>query len=425
MTDTTSNLLPPARTAADAAPSASPAPPTPVLYRRGQAMRWLVALARNVQIGSITFVFPDGTTERMQGPEPGPDSVFRIHRDRVARRFIMGGTLGFCESYLDGDWSSPDMECLFVWTLLNETRLTALLEGKRWYRGLRTVSHVLRRNNRRGAKRNIAYHYDLGNAFYEKWLDPGMTYSSALFDAAAGDSDDLDAAQHNKYAALAKRLDLRSGHRMLEIGCGWGGFAEFAAGEIGAHVTAITISREQHAYTSERIRRAGLADRVDVRLQDYREVEGRFDRIASIEMFEAVGEAYWPQFFATVHDRLDGGIAALQIITIADRYFDEYRRKADYIQKYIFPGGMLPSETALARQVRGGGLKLGEITRFGEDYARTLRLWNRRFQAAWPDIEALGFDGRFKRMWEQYLLYCAAGFTVGTIDVVQLAMARD
>ncbi len=426
MTDTTNHLIPAPISGEGADQSVSPAPLTPALYRRGQAMRWLVALARNVQIGSITFIFPDGSTERMQGPEPGPAAVFRIHRDRVARRFIMGGTLGFCESYLDGDWSSPDMECLFVWTLMNEERLTELLNGKRWYRALRSISHILSPNNRRGAKRNIAYHYDLGNAFYEKWLDPSMTYSSAVFAAAGGSDADLTTAQRDKYAALAERMGLREGHSVLEIGCGWGGFAEFAGGEVGANVTAITISREQHAFASERIQRAGLNDRVEIRLQDYREVDGRFDRIASIEMFEAVGEAYWPQFFATLRDRLvAGGTAALQIITIADRCFEEYRRKADYIQKYIFPGGMLPSQAALASQIRGAGLRLGEMSNFGPDYARTLRLWNHRFQAAWPDIQVLGFDDRFKRMWEQYLMYCAAGFEVGTIDVAQLAVVRD
>ena len=428
MTDTTTDVIPEPVLDAEIACPARSVPSPPVRYRRGQTMRWLVALARNVQIGSITFAFPDGTSERLQGPEPGPDSVFRVHRDRVARRFVIGGTLGFCESYLDGDWSSPDMECLFVWTLLNENRLTELLEGKRWYRALQSASHALRRNNRRGSKRNIAYHYDLGNAFYETWLDPSMTYSSAVFgkSAVCGTNDELFAAQRNKYAALARRLDLRPDHHVLEIGCGWGGFAEYAAAEIGARVTAITISREQHAYASQRIQRAGLSDRVEIRLQDYREVTGQFDRIASIEMFEAVGEAYWPQFFATLRNRLvAGGSAALQIITIADRYFDEYRRKADYIQKYIFPGGMLPSRSALAGQVSGAGLRLGEVDTFGDDYARTLRIWDRRFQAAWPDIEKLGFDTRFKRMWEQYLMYCAAGFTVGTIDVVQLAVTRD
>ena len=425
MTDMTTDLIPAPVGADKADPPLCPAPATPVLYRRGQAMRWLVALARNVQIGSITFVFPDGSTERMQGPEPGPAAVFRIHRDQVARRFIVGGTLGFCESYLDGDWSSPDMECLFVWTLMNENRLTQLLNGKRWYRALRSVSHVLRPNNRSGARRNIAYHYDLGNAFYEKWLDPTMTYSSALFEDDQA-NEDMVAAQRRKYAALAQRMALQPGHSVLEIGCGWGGFAEFAAGEIGASVTAITISREQHAFASERIQRAGLNDRVDVRLQDYREVEGRYDRVASIEMFEAVGEAYWPQFFATLRDRLvTGGSAALQIITIDDRSFEEYRRKADYIQKYIFPGGMLPSIGALGRQIRQAGLKQGAMTTFGQDYARTLKYWNQRFQEAWPEIQPLGFDDRFKRMWEQYLMYCAAGFTVGKIDVVQLAVARD
>ncbi|NNG05261.1 MAG: class I SAM-dependent methyltransferase [Inquilinus sp.] len=402
--------------------------PNPIVdrpYRPGRAMRWLLTLARNIQVGSLTFVFPDGSKECMTGPEPGPQAVFEVHHERIARRFIIGGTLGFCEAYLDGDWSSPDMETLFVVTLLNEHRLQELLAGRGWYRAVQFLSHAMRRNNRRGAKRNIAYHYDLGNAFYEKWLDPSMTYSSAVFDRPEAGSD-LSAAQHRKYQALARRMGLAADHHVLEIGCGWGGFAEFAAGEVGAQVTGITISREQHDFARRRIFEAGLAERVDIRLQDYREVDGQFDRIASIEMFEAVGEAYWPRFFGTLRERLvSGGGAALQIITIADRYFEEYRHKADYIQKYIFPGGMLPSPSELRGQLRTAGLTLREMAGFGGDYAQTLRLWNERFQAAWPEIQPLGFDERFKRMWEQYLHYCAAGFGVGTIDVVQLAVTRD
>jgi len=250
-----------------------------------------------------------------------------------------------------------------------------------------------------------------------------MTYSSAVF---GPEERDLTAAQHRKYALLAEKMRLDQGHRVLEIGCGWGAFAEFAAIERGARVTAITISREQHAYASRRIHEAGLADRVEVRLQDYRDTNGRFDRIASIEMFEAVGEKYWPQFFDVLRERLTpGGRAALQVITIADRFFDDYRRSADYIQRYIFPGGMLPSPAALQREVERAGLRLAGSSGYGHDYAETLREWNRRFQAAWPEIRPLGFDERFKRLWEQYLHYCAAGFSVGTIDVKQLAVARD
>ncbi len=236
----------------------------------------------------------------------------------------------------------------------------------------------------------------------------------------------MGAAQRRKYATLADRIGLDRDQHVLEIGCGWGGFAEYAAGERGAKVTAITISREQHDYARRRIFEAGLAERVDIHLTDYRDMGGQYDKVASIEMFEAVGERYWPVFFGTVRDRLrPGGVAGLQIITIADHMYETYRRSADYIQKYIFPGGMLPSATELGRQVDQAGMRVQDRAGFGPDYARTLRDWNRRFQSAWPEIQAMGFDARFKRMWEQYLHYCAAGFQEGAIDVVHVTLSRD
>ncbi|NBB84127.1 MAG: methyltransferase domain-containing protein [Alphaproteobacteria bacterium] len=393
-------------------------------YRPTRLMKLMLALGPRLRVGTLDVTLPDGSTRRFGGAEPGPAADLTIRSDTLARRFLTRGNLGFCEGYIEGDWVSDDVERLFVFFLMNQDALADEMAGKAWVRVLQRLVHMMRPNDRTGARRNIAAHYDLGNAFYEKWLDPSMTYSSAVFGEG---EEDLTAAQRRKYALLAERMDLGEGDHVLEIGCGWGGFAEFAAAERGAKVTAITISREQHAYASRRIQAAGLADKVEVRLQDYRDTDGRFDRIASIEMFEAVGEKYWPQFFGTLRDRLaPGGTAALQVITIADRFFDQYRRSADYIQRYIFPGGMLPSPEALGREVeRAGGLRLAGMTGFRHDYAVTLREWNQRFQDAWPDIRALGFDERFKRMWEQYLHYCAAGFQVGTIDVKQLAIVRD
>ena len=385
-------------------------------------MRLLLALGQKLSHGRLVVIFPDGSQRALPGAAPGPEALLHIHRDRLARRFLTGGNLGFCEAYLDGDWSSPDVETLFVFFLMNEQALLEAMRGKTWFRALQRLVHLMRPNSRAGARRNIHRHYDLGNNFFERWLDPSMTYSSALFNGA---SADLERGQQLKYRAIAERAGLKTGDHVLEIGCGWGGFAEFAARETGARVTGITISREQCDYARKRIFQAGLADRVGIQLQDYRETEGQFDRIVSIEMFEAVGRQYWPAFFATVRDRLrSGGVAALQVITIAEEQFQRYQRGVDYIQKYIFPGGMLPSKAVLSEQVDRAGLLPKESFGFGQDYAVTLREWNRRFQLAWPELRPLGFDMRFKRMWEQYLHYCAAGFSMGSIDVVQMAIRR-
>jgi cyclopropane-fatty-acyl-phospholipid synthase len=385
-------------------------------------MRVLLALGRHIRAGAVTVVLPDGSSRRFQGAEEGPDAVLEVHDDRVAASVLTRGSLGFCEAYLDGAWSSPDMEALFLVMLLNRKRLESVIAGRGWYRLLQRGLFLMRANTRTGARRNVARHYDLGNDFYGLWLDETMTYSGALY---GGRDLPLADAQRAKWRAIADALDLRPGHRLLEIGCGWGGFAAFAAAERGARVTAITISRAQHDFARARIAEAGLADAVEVRLQDYRDVRGRFDRIASIEMLEAVGERYWPVFFRTLADRLEeGGRAALQVITIADRHFASYRRSADYIQRHVFPGGMLPSPGAFVREAAAAGLKVRSTAALGADYARTLREWNRRFQEAWPRIEALGFDGRFKRLWEQYLHYCAAGFAAGTIDVLHVAIDR-
>lgn len=392
-------------------------------YRPSRPMRLMLALGNRLAVGQVTVVLPDGSQRTFNGTEPGPTAIVQIHHDRLARRALTGGTLGFCEAYLDGDWSSPDVETLFVFFLMNQDHLQREMQGKHWFRALNYVRHLWRPNDRKGAKRNIHAHYDLGNRFYEAWLDPTMTYSSGLFVDGASD---LEAAQRLKYASLADRIALSPDQNVLEIGCGWGGFAAYAAGERGAKVTGITISQAQHDYAKQRVFKAGLAERVDIKLQDYRDVQGTYDSVASIEMFEAVGEKYWPTYFQTVRDRLKpGGHAGLQIITIADRFFDSYRRKADYIQRYIFPGGMLPSPQALRDQMGRVGLTVSETVGFGRDYAKTLRGWNERFQDAWPTIRPLGFDTRFKRLWEQYLHYCAAGFEVGTIDVVQVAARRD
>jgi cyclopropane-fatty-acyl-phospholipid synthase len=305
---------------------------------------------------------------------------------------------------------------------LNFDRVAAVVGGNPVVQGLLRLTHLLNFNSKAGARRNIRAHYDLGNDFYSLWLDPGMTYSSALY---AAPDQDLGAAQQAKYAALARAIGLRSGEHVLEIGCGWGGFAEFAAREAGARVTAITISQAQAGFARERISKAGLNERAEIKLIDYRDMTGQFDRIASIEMFEAVGEAYWPTYFGKVRDLLaPGGRAGLQIITIRDDLFEDYRRKPDFIQRFIFPGGMLPSETRLRDVFGRSGLAECGLTRFGADYAHTLAEWLDRFDEVRGQILGMGFDERFIRMWRMYLAYCEAGFRTARTDVGQWTLSR-
>jgi len=381
-----------------------------------------LALCERLVVGHLTVRMPDGTTHAFAGPEAGPRATLILHRMRAVRRFLLGGTLGLAESYMDGDWDTPDLAALLTLGANNEDRLGEMLYGRRVAAALARVWHRLRPNTRSGSQRNIAYHYDLGNAFYAKWLDPTLTYSSAVFTAP---EQPLDQAQINKYRHIAEFLRPAPGQSVLEIGCGWGGFARFLAREYDCRVTGITISREQLALNQRRIQEEGLGEKVEVRFSDYRDVQGRFDRIASIEMFEAVGESYWPAFFGKIRDCLTpDGRAALQVITISDKWFDKYRRSADFIQRYIFPGGMLPSPSAFRRATDAAGLTVEGERFFGQHYARTLAEWNTRFQRAWPEIVPLGFDLRFKRMWEFYLAYCEAGFRQRSIDVAQYALAR-
>lgn len=375
-----------------------------------------------IRHGSITMVLPDGRKLRFRGSEPGEHAVMVIRDFGLTRRFFASGDLGAAEAFLDGMWDSPNVTAFLQFFLRNSEALQDKLMGMPIARFVSRFGHMMRRNSKRGSKRNIEYHYDLGNNFYRRWLDPTMTYSSARF-AHAG--QDLSAAQINKYRSLAESIDLRPEHHLLEIGSGWGGFAEYAASEIGCSVTGVTISKEQLAFARERMEKKGLTGKVDIRYQDYRDIDERFDRIASIEMFEAVGEEYWPAYFDKVRNCLKpGGKAGLQIITIADRSFAAYRKRADFIQRYIFPGGMLPSPSVLRQQVARAGLTWVGNLDFGLDYAETLNQWRSRFRAAWPDIQRQGFDERFRRMWEYYLSYCEAGFRAGNIDVTQVTLAR-
>jgi len=380
-------------------------------------------MARNWGRGELEVALPGGRQLLIAGPQPGPKAVLEVQDYRFMRRVMGSGAIGFADGYMAGEWRTPDLPQLLEVFCLNFDRLQRLVQGQPWMKAINNVFHALRRNTRRGSRHNIHAHYDLGNAFYAQWLDPSMTYSSARF---ASPAQPLQEAQEAKYAALAGSIGLQAGHSVLEIGCGWGGFAEFAAAKVGAQVTGITISRAQYDFARQRLFEQGLAERADIRLIDYRDVEGRFDRIASIEMFEAVGQEYWPTYFGKVRDLLTGGgRAGLQIITIQDGLFEDYARATDFIQKYIFPGGMLPSEARLRQEVAKAGLAWQSVSRFGQDYARTLNQWAEAFQAKWDAIEPLGFDERFRRLWLFYLGYCEAGFRTGRTDVIQLGLAKS
>ena len=370
----------------------------------------------HLHYGRLTTILPDGESLHFTGEqETDLQAVIQVHRWDALRRLATGGDVAFAEAYMDGGWSSPDITRLMRVAMLNEAIVQARLAGGFLSRTIARIGHLRNSNTLEGSKRNISYHYDLGNRFYEAWLDPGMTYSSGYYTKS---DMTLEASQDAKYERICDLARLQPGETVLEVGCGWGGFAELAAAKYRCNLTGLTLSNEQHSYARRRLLMQGLNDRTNIVLRDYREQDGKFDKIVSIEMFEAVGEEHWPNYFDMIRKRLrPGGKAVLQIITIDDDRFETYRKGADFIQRYIFPGGMLPSPTALVKAVNDAGLYLQHSEFFGQSYARTLAEWQRRFQHAWQDISKQGFDERFKRMWEYYLAYCETGFEQGSINV--------
>ena len=390
-------------------------------YLRGLPAKAKMALRGLVHMGHgrLSIRMPDGRTVLIEGRSEGPEATLILHNWNLAHRALTGGTIGVAESYMDGDWESPDVTAFLELFLVNVEVGDTLAGGARGIaRVVELIRHWLRSNSRAQAKKNISAHYDLGNTFYSKWLDETMTYSSALYQDGA---NDLAGAQTAKYRALARAAGLKAGDHVLEIGCGWGGFAEYAASEIGCRVTGLTIAREQLAFARERIEKAGLSDKVDLRFQDYRDETGKYDSVVSIEMFEAVGEKYWPTYFSKVRECLKpGGRAGLQIITIKPEAYQAYRANPDFIQRYVFPGGMLPTENHLTSLGQAAGLEMVGHRAFGPDYGRTLAEWRQRFWNAWEEIQPMGFDLRFKRLWEFYMYYCEAGFRSGHINVRQV-----
>lgn len=377
----------------------------------GLAARWASTPLR----GAVTLILPSGRTRRVGELSSGPHATLRLNGFGALTKILRRGPVGFAEAYIAGEMDCDDLTGFFRFFLKNREALASANRSLFRRAAADAAFHLSRRNTREGAKRNISEHYDLGNEFYAEWLDPTMTYSSAYFTA---EDQSLEDAQIAKYRRVADLAGVTKGSKVLEIGCGWGGFVEYAARERAAAVTAITLSQRQLAYARNRIEEAGLAARAEFRFQDYRDTTGQFDHICSIEMIEAVGEEHWPNYFRTVHDRLKpGGAAAIQAITIDERDFEDYRRSVDFIQRYIFPGGMLLTKQIVESQARAAGLVPEASECFRLSYARTLQLWRERFMQSWPAIARMGFDEAFRRKWIYYLSYCAAGFIEGSIDV--------
>ena len=371
-------------------------------------------LIPSLSAGRLTVELPSGARLERIGAAPGPEISVTMCRWRALLRLAFGGEVGFAGSYLEGDWSTPDLLRLFDLVMANEAALRSSRLSTVPARLISQLRHIGRKNTRSGSKRNIAAHYDLGNDFYRPWLDESMTYSSALF---AG-NETLEKAQRNKMERVAEMLEIKGGERVLEIGCGWGGLAQSLVRSGDCHVTGITLSEEQYTYACDRLRLEIDAGKAEIRLQDYRDIDGRYDRIVSIEMFEAVGETYWSTYFEALKRGLaQGGTAVLQVITIAEERFERYRRSPDFIQRYIFPGGMLPTKTHLHELAAKAGLRISSELSFADGYAKTIAEWRTRFRKAWPRLEQLGFDERFRRMWEYYLAYCEVSFERGASDV--------
>ncbi len=390
--------------------------------------RLLFALLERMEYGALRLTTPDGNTRRF-GPvgTAGAHAASPVEADltlrdwKLCRDVLAGGDIAFAEAYMDGRWHTSDLTTLLTVIAFNQRALELAFYGRWWRQAAFRLKHVLNSNSKRRAPKNILAHYDLGNDFYRLWLDPTMTYSAALFEGDANRT--LAAAQQAKYARILNELRLQRGAHVLEIGCGWGGFAE-AAARAGHRVTAVSLSDQQTTYARARIAEAGLADRVEFRIQDYRDVSGRYDGIASIEMFEAVGERYWPTYFQAVRNALKPGArAALQTITIADDRFGQYQQTSDFIQQFIFPGGMLASPSRFVGVARNIGLEVDAVLRFGHDYAETLRRWLAAVDTNIDVVRAQGFGQKFVRCWRFYLAYCAAGFASETTDVAQYTLS--
>ena len=375
-----------------------------------------------IRFGELIVTFPSGVTKSFKGTNGDEIADLKLHNYKFISKIIKRKSIGFAESYMDGDFSTSDLTKLLLISYKNEKYFLHNLKSNIFFNMYSKFKHFLNQNTKKQSKKNIEYHYDLGNSFYNKWLDQSMTYSSAYFDK---DNQNLYDAQISKYYQIAKSLNLNENSKVLEIGCGWGGFSSYIAKNFKSKIDAITISKEQFEYASNKIQQEGLGEKVSIKYSDYRDVDNKYSNIASIEMFEAVGKKYWEKYFSIVKKSLgDSGKAVLQIITIDDQRAINYHRQPDFIQQYIFPGGMLPTKKNLEEINYKVGLEFKEIKSFGLSYAKTLNLWNQQFQNSWEELAQLGFNVRFKRMWEYYLSYCETGFLSKSTDVSHFLINR-
>ena len=387
--------------------------------------RALFALLRRLRVGTLDVQLPDGQQMRFGSGAAGePHAAVRMHNWQVCGAALRAGDIGFAESFIAGDWAASDLVALLALFIANREAVESVVYGTWWGSLIHRARHLLNRNSRAGSKRNIHAHYDLGNAFYRLWLDPTMSYSSAWFNGNLAQS--TASAQQAKMRRALAECHFQPGDRVLEIGCGWGGLAECAARDFGAQLTGVTLSAEQLAFGQQRLAGAGLAAQANLRFQDYRDIgDGPYDAIVSIEMFEAVGRQYWASYFKTLHDQLKpGGRACIQSITINDALFERYLAGTDFIQQYIFPGGLLPCPSAFRAEAAKAGLAVENELAFGPDYAETLRRWRQDFLHQDAQVRGLGFDTRFMRTWEFYLAYCEAAFASGSTDVMQFTLRR-
>ena len=373
--------------------------------------------------GSISVYYEKKKIFFHRGVLPGPSAQIRLLKKKCLDDFFLKGDLGWAESYIESNWESSNLSDFLEWGAKNFHEFSKYIRGKWFIILYLRLKHYLNSNSKIGSKKNISFHYDLGNSFYEKWLDKSMTYSSGMFKK---ESDDLYNAQLNKYRNLAKITDIKNNDKVLEVGCGWGGFSCFLAKNFSANVTAITISKKQYEKVKEKVFKEKLTEKINVKLTDYREIKGLYDKIVSIEMFEAVGEKYWSKYFEVLGNNLKyNGAIGLQTITIEDKFFKKYRKFPDFIQTYIFPGGMLPSIEEMSKVLKSKGLSIEKKQMFGNDYAKTLKMWSKSFENSWENIKKEGFNDAFRRMWRYYLGYCEGGFKSGNINVGQFLIKKS